>query len=135
MPLATITAAFNFDTVAVAPAGTPVGYIGEGRTPLDETIKQVVTASGRELGNRDFAESFLRRHDGWAFLEQGVPAVLLSSTFSSAIVAGPYLAENYHRPSDEAAAIELGGAIDDLLLHEELVTRFASTQLYLPSEE
>ena len=135
IPLNTITAAFNFDTVAVAPAGSPVGFIGEGRTPLDETIKQVVTASGRELGNRDFAESFLRRHDGWAFLDQGVPAVLLSSTFSSAIVAGPYLAENYHRPSDEAAKIELGGAIDDLLLHEELVTRFASTQLYLPPEE
>lgn len=132
VPLDRIVAAFNFDTVAVAPAGSAVGFIGEGRTPLDNLIKQVIAESGRQLGNQEFAESFVRRQDGWALLDQGVPAVFLSSAFSSEIVIGPYLSEDYHRPTDEVARIELGGAIDDLLLHEELVRRTASTATYTP---
>ncbi|WP_299192896.1 M20/M25/M40 family metallo-hydrolase [uncultured Erythrobacter sp.] len=130
MPLESIVAAFNFDTVAVAPMGGPVGFVGEGRTPLDPVILQVMEESGRTLGNREFAESFVRRQDGWALLEKGVPAVFLSTAFGSEITLGPYLSSHYHRPSDEISRIELGGAIDDLLLHEELVRRVASTTLY-----
>ena len=130
LPLETIVAAFNFDTVAVAPAGSAVGFVGEGRTPLDEVVLEVLADSGRELGNREFAESFVRRQDGWALLDNGVPAVFLSTAFGSEIVLGPYLSADYHRPSDEIDRIELGGAIDDLLLHEELVRRVASTTAY-----
>jgi len=135
MPLDSIVAAFNFDTVAVAPAGSPVGFVGEGRTPLDPLILQVMEESGRTLGNREFAESFVRRQDGWALLDKGVPAVFLSTAFGSEIVLGPYLEADYHRPSDEIDRIELGGAIDDLLLHEELVRRVASTTAYPLSEQ
>ena len=130
LPLEDIVAAFNFDTVAVAPVGTPLGFLGEGRTPLDDLILTTAAEAGRELGDKSFAESFVRRQDGWALLEAGVPAVLLSSTFASEIVTGPYLAEDYHQPTDEQRKIQLGGAIDDLLLHEELVRRFASTVSY-----
>ncbi len=130
VPLDTIVAAFNFDTVAVAPTGTPVGFVGEGRTPLDPVILEVLKDADRQLGNRDYAESFVRRQDGWALLDKGVPAVFLSTAFSSEIVLGPFLAGDYHQPGDEAERIELGGAIDDLLLHEELVRRIASTELY-----
>ncbi len=130
IPLDTIVAAFNFDTAAVAPAGSAVGFVGEGRTPLDPIILDVMDKGARELGNRDFAEQFVRRQDGWALLEEGVPAVFLSTAFSSQIVLGPYLSDDYHQPSDEIANIELGGAIDDLLLHQELVRRFASTTEY-----
>jgi Zn-dependent M28 family amino/carboxypeptidase len=132
MPLETIVAAFNFDTVAVAPVGTPLGFVGEGRTALDPLILDAAAEAGRPLGNREFAESFVRRQDGWALLEAGVPAVLLSSTFASEIVAGPYLAEDYHRPTDELRKVQLGGAIDDLLLHEELVQKVAMTDSYTP---
>lgn len=130
VPLDEIVAAFNFDTVAIAPAGSPLGFIGEGRTVLDDMILKTAAEAGRELGNREFAESFVRRQDGWALLEEGVPAVMLTSAFSSEIAIGPYLAENYHRPGDEAEAIELGGAIDDLLLHQELVRRVANIVTY-----
>lgn len=135
IPLDTIVAAFNFDTVAIAPAGTAVGFIGEGRTPLDGLIRDTVTASGRELGDKAFAEQFVRRQDGWALLDEGVPAVMLTSAFASEIVLGPYLADDYHRASDEIERIELGGAIDDLLLHEELVRRVASATLYTPAAQ
>lgn len=130
VPLEDIVAVFNFDTVAIAPAGSALGFIGEGRTPLDDIVRQTAAAAGRELGDKQFAESFVRRQDGWALLEQGVPAVMLTSAFSSEIVIGPYLAESYHRPTDEFARIELGGAIDDLLLHEELVRRVANVATY-----
>ena len=132
IPLASIVAAFNFDTSAIAPSGSAVGFLGEGRTVLDPVILEVLEASGRRLGSRAFAERFVRRQDGWALLERGVPAVFLSTAFSSEIVLGPYLAENYHRPSDEVGRIELGGAIDDLLLHQALVERIANTALYTP---
>ncbi|MEE4288982.1 MAG: M20/M25/M40 family metallo-hydrolase [Erythrobacter sp.] len=130
MPLDTIVAAFNFDTVAAAQPGGAFGFVGEGRTSLDAVVLDVLRERRGELGNRDFAESFLRRHDGWVLLEKGVPSVLISTAFASEIVLGPYLAADYHRPSDEIDRIELGGAIDDLLLHEELVRRVASTARY-----
>ncbi len=130
LPLDTIVAAFNFDTVAVAPTGSPVGFIGEGRTPLDPLVRDVMEQAERELGNRDFAEQFVQRQDGWVFLEEGVPAVMLSTAFSSEIVLGPYLSRDYHRASDEIANIELGGAIDDLLLHQELIVRAANTSAF-----
>ncbi|MFL0356419.1 M20/M25/M40 family metallo-hydrolase [Erythrobacter sp. GH1-10] len=132
VPLESIVAVFNFDTVAVAPQGSSVGFVGEGRTPLDPVILEVMQQAGRELGSKDFAERFLQRQDGWALLQEGVPAVFLSTSFGSEIVLGPYLSSDYHRPGDELDIIELGGAIDDLLLHEELVRRFADTATYSP---
>lgn len=130
MPLDTIVAAFNFDTVAVAPAGSTVGFIGEGETPLDALVREVVMEAGRELGDKEYANSFLRRQDGWALMQNGVPAVMISSAFSSQTVLGPYLSTDYHRASDEIDKIELGGAIEDLLLHEELIRRVANTAVY-----
>ncbi len=132
VPLAAIVAAFNFDTVAVAPAGSPLGFVGEGRTSLDPLVLEALKATGRDLGNREFAESFVQRQDGWALLEKGVPTLFLSSAFGSQIVLGPYLESHYHRPSDDLTQIELGGAIDDLLLHETLVRQVASAAAYTP---
>ncbi|MEL7317529.1 MAG: M28 family peptidase [Pseudomonadota bacterium] len=125
LPLTNIVAAFNFDTVALAPAGAPVGFVGEGRTPLDRVVLEELLASGRDLGDRDYAERYVQRQDAWALLQKGVPAVLLSSAFASEITAGPFFEGVYHSPKDEVGAIEFGGAVDDLLLHEALVKRLA----------
>ncbi len=133
-PLDTFIAAFNFDTVALAPAGSPVGFVGEGRTALDALIREAIEAEGRQIGDREFAESFVKRQDSWALLQEGVPAVFVSSAFGSPDLAWPYLEGDYHRVSDEVQKIELGGAIDDLLLHEGLIRRIASAQDYSPSE-
>lgn len=135
IPLDAIVAAFNFDNIAVAPAGSRVGFVGEGETRLDPLVREVVAAAGRQLGEREYANSFLRRQDGWALLQEGVPAVMISGAFSSEIVLGPFLSSNYHRASDEIESIELGGAIDDLLLHEELVRRTANTVIFPADSE
>jgi hypothetical protein len=132
VPLARIVAAFNFDMVAVAPAGSPVGFIGRGETPLDGVILGHVANAGRTLGDQSLADSFLQRQDGWALLQAGVPTVLLSSTYGSRSILGPFLSSRYHRPSDRAEAVELGGAIDDLLLHEGLIEALADPARYSP---
>lgn len=132
LPLDSIIGAFNFDTVAVAPAGSPVGFVGEGRTVLDDLVRDAIERSGRKIGDPRFAEEYVQRQDGWALLEAGVPAVLVSSSFASEITLSPYLASAYHRASDEAGTLELGGAIDDLLLHETLLRRLADIAAYSP---
>lgn len=133
--LDSIVAAFNFDTVAIAPAGSKVGFIGEAETPLAALVREEVARTGREMGDSEYANGFLRRQDGWALLQEGVPAVMISSAFSSQEVLAPFLTTHYHRASDEIETIQLGGAIDDLLLHEALIKRVASPALYPATEE
>ena len=135
VPLGNIVAAFNLDMLALAPAGSPVGFIGAERTPLDPVILEMIAQSGRTTGDAALAESFVTRQDGWALLQMGVPTVLLSSAFGSRDILNPFLASRYHRTADEAAGIELGGAIDDLLLHEGLVRLLADPERYPPSAE
>lgn len=132
VPFGTIVAAFNFDMVAVAPVGSPVGFIGRGQTPLDAVILDYLAKSGRAVGDQTLADSFVQRQDGWALLQQGVPSVLLSSTYGTRAILNPFLATRYHRPSDAADAVELGGAIDDLLLHEGLIRVLADPARYPP---
>ncbi|KUO49582.1 MAG: hypothetical protein APF82_04495 [Sphingomonadales bacterium BRH_c42] len=130
LPLESVVAAFNFDTVALAGRGAPVGFVGEGKTPLDAVILDAITRSRREVGDRELADQFLQRQDGWILLQKGVPAVVLSSALGSREVVDPYLTTRYHRPSDDIDGIELGGAVDDLLLHESLIRRLASIARY-----
>lgn len=130
LPLESVVAAFNFDSVALAARGAPVGFVGEGKTPLDALILDAIAGSRREVGDRELADQFIQRQDGWVLLQRGVPAVVLSSALGSRAVVDPYLSTRYHRPGDESDGIELGGAVDDLLLHENLIRRLASTAQY-----
>lgn len=131
MPLASIVAAFNLDMMAVAPEGSPLGVIGRGIDPrLDAAILAAIAASGRVVGDQALADSYLQRQDGWALVQAGVPTVLLSSTYGSRDILDRFVNAHYHRPSDEASRIELGGAIDDLLLHEALIRQIANPASY-----
>jgi len=132
LPLAGIVAAFNLDMLALAPAGSPVGFIGRGQGELDAAILAEITRSGRSEGDAALAASFVQRQDGWVLQQQGVPAVLLSSTYGTPAILRPFLANGYHSAADEVAGIELGGAIDDLLLHERLIRQLADPARYKP---
>lgn len=130
IPTERYVAAFNFDSVAVAPSQSPIAIVGEGRTPLDPLILDMIEKARREVGDREFAESFVFRQDGWALLDAGIPTVMLSSALGSREIADGYFSGDYHRASDEAEGLELGGAVDDLLLHQELLLRVADQGLY-----
>ncbi len=125
VPLDTIVAAFNLDTVAVAPAGSPVAIVGKGLTPLDPGIEQVLRETGRKEGGQRLAQGYVRRQDGWALIQRDMPAVSVTSAFADQGPLDRYVAERYHQPADEPQGIELGGAIDDLYLHLALVRYFA----------
>lgn len=126
IPLDTIVAAFNLDTVAVAPAGSPVAVIGAGLTPLDADIGKVARAAGRAVSADAAAQEYVRRQDSWALLQRDVPAVSVTSAFAAGEPLGRYTRNHYHQPSDEGAGIELGGAAEDLALHVALVRHFAN---------
>lgn len=131
VPLSGIVAAFNLDMMAVAPEGSAVGFIGRGQDPaLDAAILAAIARRGRKVGDQSLADSFLQRQDGWALVQAGVPTVLLSATYGTRSVLDPFLATRYHKPSDEAAAVELGAATEDLLLHEDLIRQIADPARY-----
>lgn len=131
LPLDSIVAAFNLDMMAVAPAGAPLGFIGRGQDPdLDAAILAAAARNGRRIGDQSLADSFLQRQDGWALVQAGVPAVLLSSTYGSRAILDPFIAARYHKPGDEVDRLEYGGMIDDLLLHQDLIREIADPVRY-----
>lgn len=130
IPLDTIVAAFNIDMMGIARKGAPVAVIGRGMTGLDAAVDAVIAASGRREGDREMAARFVRRQDGWALLQRDVPALSISATFAESGPLQRYLDGDYHRPGDEPDRVELGGAVDDLLLHLALVRHFANPQLW-----
>lgn len=125
IPLDTIVAAFNLDTIAVAPRGTPVAIVGKGMTTLDPGIQKVLRETGRREADQVLAQGYLRRQDGWALLQRDVPSVSVTSAFGSPEALGKFEAERYHLPADKVDGIELGGAIEDLHLTLALVRFFA----------
>ncbi|GAA4039412.1 M28 family peptidase [Parerythrobacter jejuensis] len=135
-PLPTIVAAFNMDTVAIAPRGAPATVIGWERTPLDAGIKQVTEAIGVELDVLEEHQQFVRRQDGWALLSRDVPVVLVTSSFGDEEAFSAFLNGPYHKANDEwSPDMELGGATDDIFLHIALLKHFGSTVAYPVGEE
>lgn len=129
LPLDEVVAVFNFDTMAIAGRGSPVVFLGQGYTELDPYVLAAIERNGRELGPRNLAEQFVRRQDGWAFLDAGLPSVMLTGALSSPEMEA-YFASRYHRAADNPVEIELSGAVEDLLLHEDLLTELASVARY-----
>lgn len=132
-PLPTIVAAFNMDTVAIAPKGAPVTVVGWGRTPLDQGIRKVVQGMGSKFTVVESTEQFVRRQDGWALLSRDVPTVLVSTSFGDEGKFAAFLEGPYHRADDEwSEDMELGGATDDIFIHIGLLSHFGSVSEYQP---
>ena len=126
LPLNQIVAAFNIDTVAVAPSGSPFAIVGKGMTGLDPHIAAAAKASKYRLVTGDAANAFVRRQDGWALLQHDVPAVMVSTAWSDIPRMERFMDGDYHRPSDEVKpGIELGGAADDVNFLTALTRWFA----------
>lgn len=126
LPLDRIVAAFNIDTIALAPAGSPIAIVGRGMTKLDPQIVRVAKAQKRKLVEGDAANAYVRRQDGWALLQHDVPAVMVSSAYSDVARVERFFEGDYHRPGDQLSrGIELGGAAEDVAFHVALVRWFA----------
>jgi hypothetical protein len=115
LPLKRIVAAFNLDSVAIAPRGTPLAIVGKGMTGLDDQIAQVARQQHRKIVPGDAANAYVRRQDGWALLQHDVPAVMVTSAYGDMARMQKFFDSDYHRPSDDLKhRIELGGAAEDV---------------------
>ncbi|WP_246543482.1 M28 family peptidase [Novosphingobium profundi] len=115
VPLEQIVAAFNIDSDAIAPKGTPFAIVGKGMTGLDADIAKVAHKEGLRLLDSDAANEFVRRQDGWALLQHDIPAVMVTTAYGDMDDMRRYYDTNYHRPSDDLShGLELGGEMDDV---------------------
>ncbi|TMJ19089.1 MAG: M28 family peptidase [Alphaproteobacteria bacterium] len=131
VPLGSILAAINMDTVAIQHAGSPVAVMGRGLAPLDSAIDSTVAAMGRRLDTDDEAAELVQRQDGWAFNRAGVPAIMVGGSFSDMTLLNRFLEGRYHKPDDQAdGEIVLDGAAEDANLTVALARRLADPATY-----
>jgi len=129
LPLGQIVAAFNIDSVALAPAGTPLAIVGRGMTPLDAQIEAVARRERRAIVPGNGANAYIRRQDGWALQQHDVPAVMVSSAYADSARIEAFFEGPYHRPADNLKrGIELGGAAEDVAFHVALGRWFGDTR-------
>ena len=131
LPLERIVAAFNLDSVALAPRGTPLGIVGKGLTRLDAAIAQVAREQRRKLADGAEGNRWLHRQDGWALIQHDVPAVMVTSTYGDLARLEAFFDNDYHRPSDVVKpGLELGGMAEDVAFHVALARWFADPKKY-----
>jgi hypothetical protein len=130
LPLDAIMAVLNVDSTGLVGPGLPVSVIGSGMTDLDDSIASVLKAIHRRQVPGAAANAYVRRQDGWAFIQHDVPAVMVSSAYSDPARLERFMDERYHRPSDVAAKVEYGGMAEDVLLQVELARYFADVRRF-----
>ncbi|MEY2942008.1 MAG: hypothetical protein RLY97_22 [Pseudomonadota bacterium] len=131
LPLKNIVAALNLDSVAIAPAGTPVAIVGKGMTGLETAIAAVAKEQKRNLSDSTAPNAYIKRQDGWALLRHDVPALMVSSAYGEIARLEAFFDKDYHRPSDVVKAeIELGGAAEDVVFHVALVRYLADLRRF-----
>jgi Peptidase family M28 len=129
VPLESIVVALNIDTIAVAPRGAKVAIIGRGTTALDAVIESIAKKAKRKIEPSSDANAFLRRQDGWALTQKGVPALMVGGSFADLALMEKFLSDDYHGPDDELTKdTQLGGAAEDAMLHVELGKHFANAK-------
>ena len=130
VPLTSIIAGFNLDTIAIAPRGAPVAIVAPDNSPLEQLVRDATKTVGRPFDPDKEAQPFIKRQDGWALAERGVPMIMAGGSFSDLKLLEAFLGSVYHGPKDELRLdTDLGGAVDDANLHVELVRRAASRSL------
>ncbi|MGH6788018.1 MAG: M20/M25/M40 family metallo-hydrolase [Novosphingobium sp.] len=131
LPLKSIAAAFNIDSVAIAPAGSAFGMVGKGLTPLDPGIAAVAKQLKRTLNPNPAPDTYLRRQDGWALQQHDIPSVLVSTAYGDIALLEKFFDSDYHRPSDVVRpTLELGGAADDVAMLVALGRWFGDPRRY-----
>jgi Zn-dependent M28 family amino/carboxypeptidase len=126
VPLDRIVAAINLDTVAIAPANAPVGIVGRGLTRLDPIVDAEARRLRRPVTFSRWANRFVKRQDGWAFLKAGVPAVMIGGSFGNRAALQAFLNGRYHRPDDDLAHLpSLEGLVQDSVLIAAVAREFA----------
>ncbi|MCJ2185324.1 M28 family peptidase [Novosphingobium beihaiensis] len=129
LPLDRIVAAFNIDSDAIAPKGTPFAIVGRGMTGLDADIAKVAKDEHFKLIENDEANEYVRRQDGWALLQHDIPTVMVTTAYGKIGLMRAFFDGDYHRPSDDLVhlshPLQLGGEVEDVKMLTALGRWFA----------
>ncbi|HEX8467220.1 MAG TPA: M20/M25/M40 family metallo-hydrolase [Allosphingosinicella sp.] len=131
VPLGSIVAAVNMDSLAIAPKGEPVAVMGRGRAALDSIIDRTIAETGRSPDLDDEAAALVERQDGWALARAGVPAIMVGGSFADMKKLGAFLGGPYHSPADNPDPdLMLDGAAEDTDLMIALGRKLADPAIY-----
>ena len=131
VPVRSIVAAINMDTLAIAPKGEKVAVLGRGHAALDSLIERAVAEAGRSLDRDDEAAAFIQRQDGWAFTRAGVPSIMVNGSFADMEKLGAFLGGAYHSAADNPGpGLVLDGAAEDTDLMIALGRKLADPAVY-----
>jgi Zn-dependent M28 family amino/carboxypeptidase len=134
VPLKSLVAAINIDTVAIAGKGEPVAVIGRGIPALDKIIADTATELGRKLDADAEADSFVTRQDGWILTRAGVPTIMAGGSFANMKQLGAFLEGPYHKPEDDLKRqLVLDGAAEDTDLLIALGRKLGDPKQYRPA--
>ncbi|PHR20834.1 MAG: peptidase M28 [Sphingopyxis sp.] len=129
--LETFRAVFNADTVALSANGQKIAVVGMGKSSLDSDIVLVAGQEGRDIDRSGKADAYIKRQDGYVFLERDIPAYMISSAFADEESLQAFLNGAYHDVTDEANdSLVLTGAAADANFHVALGNYFSSTTTY-----
>lgn len=129
--LETLIAVFNADTIALSDNGQEIAVIGLGERALDRHIEIVAAQEGREIDRSGKTDIYIKRQDGYVFLERDIPAYMITSAFADEERLEAFLEGPYHDVGDEVNdTLMLVGAAADANFHVALGRYFASTATY-----
>ena len=131
VPLRSIVAAINMDTLAITPRGEKVAMMGRGHAALEALVERTVAEAGRSMDADDEAAAFVERQDGWALARAGVPAIMVGGSFADMKKLNAFLGGPYHSPADNPGpGLMLDGAAEDTELMIALGRKLADPGLY-----
>jgi Zn-dependent M28 family amino/carboxypeptidase len=130
-----MAANLNIDGLNIWGKTTDIGYIGLGKSTLDDVVTAVARAQGRQVTPDDRPDKGgFYRSDQFNFAKIGVPAVYLKAGVRhpghdvdwGRALHEKYNDERYHQPSDQIDATwNLDGAVDDVQLMTVTLMRIA----------
>ncbi len=135
VPPGRIAANLNIDGIDIWGKSSDIGYIGLGKSTLDDVVVAVARAQGRQVtaDERPDKGGFYRS-DQFNFAKLGVPAIYLTAGVRypghdaqwGRDLHDKYERERYHQPSDQIDETwNLDGAVDDVQLMVVALLRIA----------
>ena len=135
VPLAMVAGGLNIDGMGVIGRTRDVSVLGYGSSQLEERLRDAAARQGRVLQPEPTPEKgYYYRSDHFNLVRHGVPMLYAKSGIDSATHGAEwglaqqadYVANRYHKPSDEFdPGWDLGGAIDDLQLYFDVLNGLA----------
>ena len=137
VPAGRIAANLNIDGVDIWGPASDIGFIGLGKSSLDDIVINVAKAQGRTVtGDEQPDKGSFYRSDQFNFAKIGVPAIYLEAGVRypghdaewGRALHETYTKERYHQPSDQIDNTwKLEGAIEDVQLMAVSLLRVADS--------